>query len=491
MKPSTFKHPGHGGIRILPTVLGTLFAFSTLESAHAHVKWFSPISFADKPNGFAEILTPTFYWLAILSMTVIALMVLLEQWLDHKPWMQKMDRWLTSKSGRNVDVMRLGMGATLLWAWQAGTLLTPELKIDLEWVFWLEFFTAFLLIFPKTLPLSGLGIILLYFIGIWDFGFFYMLDYMLFPGIGYFFIASQAKRKGIRQTALPAVYASVGFCLIWLGIEKLVYPSWALLLLENHPILTLGLDHRFFLMGAAFVEISLGFMIMVCLQQRLLALTITLVFFLTTLVFGRQEIVGHTLIHAVLIIFLIAGAGTATPPIEWLPGKKFRAPGAAIGFVFFLGTLMFPYVYGANLHYETLTAQRASAPETVAQNSAHSGKIEVGSFAGNPPELGIAIHKDPVSGWNLELIAENFEFDPQAAGKQPMPGRGHAHLLINGKKKARIYSNWFHISALPEGKNQIEVTLNANNHATMTVDGIPVRAATEIEVIPEKLVKEK
>ncbi len=491
MKSSKFQNLGPAGIRILPAIIGTFCTFAALESSHAHVKWFSPTSFADKPNGFEEILTPTFYWLAILSMTVIALMVLLEQWLDHKPWMQKLDSWLSSKSDRNVDVMRLGMGATLLWAWQAGTLLTPELKIDNEWVFWLEFLTAFLLIFPKTIPISGVGIIFLYFIGIWNFGFFYMLDYMLFPGIGYFFIVSQAKDKGLRQTALPAVYASVGFCLIWLGIEKLVYPSWALLLLDDHPVLTLGLDHGFFLVGAAFVEISLGFMIMVCLQQRLLAITITLVFFLTTLVFGRQEIVGHTLIHAVLIIFLIAGAGTATPPIEWLPGTKFRAPGAAIGFVLFLGALMLPYVFGANLHYETLTAQRAVTPEAIAQNSAHSTLLEVGHNPIDPPELGIAIHKDPVSGWNLELITENFEFDPQAAGEKPAQGKGHAHLYINGKKKARIYNGWFHINSLAEGMNKIEVTLNANNHATLTVDGVPISAVTEIEAIPKATMQEK
>ena len=479
------------GIRVSPTIIGTFITFAIPKSSDAHVKWFSPTSFADKPNGFSEILTPTFFWLAILSMTVIALMVLLEQWLDHKPWMQKLDRWLSSKSGRNVDIMRLGMGATLLWAWQAGTLLTPELKVDTEWIFWLEFLTAFLLIFPKTIPLSGVGVILLYFLGIWKVGFFYMLDYMLFPGIGYFFIVSQAKGKGVRQTALPAVYATVGFCLIWLGIEKLVYPSWALLLLDNHPILTLGLDHRFFLMGAAFVEISLGFMIMVCLQQRLLALTITLVFFLTTLVFGRQEIVGHTLIHAVLVVFLIAGAGTATPPIEWLPGRKFRAPGAAIGFALFLGALMFPYVYGAKLRHETLMTQRSGSSEAIAHRLAHSTLLEVGNNPVDPPELGIAIHKDPVSGWNLELITENFEFDPQAAGSAPVSGKGHAHLYINGVKKARIYSNWFHIESLPKGKNEIEVTLNANNHATLTVDGIPVSAVTEIEALPGKQGKGK
>ncbi len=487
MKHLTKQNLKHKCIRIFLAVFGIFFIFAGLDSAQAHVKWFSPISFSDKPNGFEEILTSTFYWLAVLSMVVIALMVLLEQWLDHKTWMQNLDRWLSSKSDRNLAVMRLGMGATLLWAWQAGTLLTPELKIGNEWVLWLEFLAAFFLIFPKTLPVSGICLILLYIVGIWNFGFFYMLDYMLFPGIGYYFIASQAKEKGLRQTALPAIYATVGFCLIWLGIEKLVYPSWALVLLDSHPVLALGLDHEFFLKGAAFVEISLGFMIMICLQQRLLALTITLVFFLTTMVFGRQEIVGHTLIHAVLIVFLISGAGTATPPIEWLPGKKLRAPGAAIGFALFLATLMVPYIYGAKLRHQTLINERNITPDAVAQKSAHSAMIEVGNSPAGGPELGIALHKDPVSGWNLELITENFKFAPKAAGDKPKNGEGHAHLHINGKKVARVYSDWYHLSDLSEGVNKIPVSLNANNHAALMVDGVPVRAMTEIEVLAEDM----
>ena len=64
---------------------------------------------------------------------------------------------------------------------------------------------------------------------------------------------------------LPTVKWREHPCLIWLGIEKLIYPSWAILLVDEHPILALGLNHEFFVVAAAFVEISLGFMIMACL----------------------------------------------------------------------------------------------------------------------------------------------------------------------------------------------------------------------------------
>ena len=65
------------------------------------------------------------------------------------------------------------------------------------------------------------------------------------------------------------------------------------------------------------------------------------------------------------------------------------------------------------------------------------------------------------------------------------PGEGHAHLRINGRQSARIYSPWFHLGDLLAGNNKVEVTLNSNNHATFPADSKPVKAVAEIEVLPE------
>ena len=104
---------------------------------------------------------------------------------------------------------------------------------------------------------------------------------------------------------------------MWLGCEKLVYPEWVNYLLEQKPLLTLGLDRDFFRVASAFIELGLGFMLIIGLFGRSLSVTITLVFFLTTMVFGKVEIIGHTLIHAALIVFLLEG-----------PGHGFRPPAA-------------------------------------------------------------------------------------------------------------------------------------------------------------------
>jgi len=443
--------------------------------AGAHVKWFTDFSYADRPLGFGEILTPVFWGMVALSVIVLTGLILFEGKLNRYPWIGKFDNWLASKRDYAMAVMRTGAGVTLIWAWQTGTLLAPELTCGHEWIVWLEFLVALLLLFKRMVPLAGLGIIALYLLAIWQFGFFHMLDYLLFPGVGYYFIAGNAKGAVVQRTALPALYATVGFCLIWLGIEKLVYPSWVALILEQHPVLSLGLDWDFFIVAAAFIEICLGFMIMVCVQQRLLVVVITLVFFLTTLVFGRAEVVGHTLIHAVLIVFLIASAGKAIPPLHWISNMKLRIPAAILAFIVVVGAFMFPYQYGA-----LLSNQEASSRG----DKSHGRELIEVEDLGKAPGLAILVNKDPVAGWNLELVTENFEFAPKAAGFDPVPGEGHAHLYIDGRKVARLYGRWHHIPELEPGKHKVVVTLNANNHSGLSVNGEEILARAEIEVAP-------
>lgn len=463
-----------------PAVLGLLMLVGSAQSAQAHVKWFSNYSYAGPPNSIDEIFTPTFFWLAALSMAVIGMMVLVEDWIGRKPWMQKIDVWLRSRQDQAEAVLRLGVGATLLWDWQAGNLLAPELDFSSEPVLWIQLACAFLLVFKRTLPLAGALLFVLYGIAVSQFGLFHMLDYLMYVGIGGYFIANAAPQPAVKRVALPLVYVSVGFCLIWLGIEKLVYPGWAEMLLERHPVLALGFEHKFFVQGAAFVEMSLGFMIMACVQQRLLSVTITSVFFLTSLVFGRQEIMGHTLIHAALIAFIIAGAGAAKPPLEWFGGVRRRVSAAAAGFAVLVATMLVPYLYGANILFQTSLLDAGSLQDT--HEHAHDRLQEV-SGEGKLPALAISLARDPISGWNLELEAENFVFSPEQASHAHVPGRGHAHLYIDNRKVARLYGRWYHISELTPGPHEIRVTLNANDHSTLAVHGKPVAAVTQIDVV--------
>jgi uncharacterized surface protein with fasciclin (FAS1) repeats len=65
----------------------------------------------------------------------------------------------------------------------------------------------------------------------------------------------------------------------------------------------------------------------------------------------------------------------------------------------------------------------------------------------------------------------NFTFAPHHVDMEPMAGEGHAHLYVDGVKVARIYGEWYHLESLPEDAEMISVSLYANNHQPLAVDG--------------------
>jgi uncharacterized membrane protein YphA (DoxX/SURF4 family) len=340
---------------------GALAVVGVMAGAHpawAHVKWFSRFSFGDRPRELGAVLTPTFYALALLSMATIAAMVLLDRRLADVPAYRRVNDWLASRSGEALGVMRIGTGAALLLSWQADAMLAPELRVG-SWLGWFQFALAFLLLFGRTVPAAGAGLIVLYVIGVFRFGPFHMLDYLLYAGIGYYLAVSGARDERLRGSGLPALYATVGFSLCWVALEKMVYPQWGLYVLQQNPQLSLGLPLDFFLLAAAFVEFSLGYLLIINLLQRPLALVITLVFFTTTLIFGKVEVIGHTAIHAALVVFLLEGpGGVFKPPIALHRGLRLRTAFAAVNFALLLAVLIVPYSYGAMASHRDTEAQR-------------------------------------------------------------------------------------------------------------------------------------
>lgn len=331
--------------------------------AMAHVKWFTEFSFGDEPRTLAQAVGPLFIALAVLSMGVIAALVFVDQRLETIPAYRRVNDWLAARRGDSVLVMRIGVGAALLLSWQADALLAPELRAAAGWIGWLQFACAFLLLFGRTVPAAGAGLVVLYLIGLGRFGVFHMLDYLLYAGAGWYLLTSGARSERLRGTGIPALYATVGFSLCWVALEKVIYPQWALHVLNEHPQLALGFDLRFFLLGAAFVEFSLGYLLIINLLQRPLALVITLVFFTTTLVFGKVEVIGHTPIHAALVVFLLEGPGTAyRPPIAFHRRMGLRTAFAAVNFALLLTILIIPYsAMAGSLHRQAPARQAEPA----------------------------------------------------------------------------------------------------------------------------------
>ncbi len=319
----------------------------------AHVKWFSEFDFSDAPRALGDLLTPTLIGLVIASIVVTSILVIVDKRLDDVGWYGAINDWLSSHQEHSDVILRAAMAAVLLVSWENRALLTPELEEGSAWVGWLQFALAISLLIPRLSRWAGAGIGLLWLIGVFEYGAFHMLDYLHYVGIAVYLFLSTHPKEQLRGAALPALYSTVGFALIWLGFEKLVYPEWALHVLEENPNLLLGLDADFFLQGAAFVEINLGFLLIIGLLERPLAAVITLVFFTTTLIFGRVEVIGHTPLHAALVVFLLRGPGTLyRPPIELHGRMRLKVAFAAVNFVIVISLIGLAYTASAQSQFD-------------------------------------------------------------------------------------------------------------------------------------------
>ncbi|MFC9812877.1 hypothetical protein ACFVJM_12515 [Streptomyces virginiae] len=98
------------------------------------------------------------------------------------------------------------------------------------------------------------------------------------------------------------------------------------------------------------------------------------------------------------------------------------------------------------------------------------------------PEVQLAARPDSEDGWNLQLSVKNFRFTPDSTGGAALPGAGHAHLELDGRKIARLYGPWFHLPAaqVPEGAHTLTVRLYADDHTAWAVSGKAVEGTTQL-----------
>lgn len=103
------------------------------------------------------------------------------------------------------------------------------------------------------------------------------------------------------------------------------------------------------------------------------------------------------------------------------------------------------------------------------------------------PVGGIALEKDQMQGWNLQVDVDNFEFTPRDLYSDSSPNSGHAHVYVNDVKVARLYSPDFHIGYLPEGEHEIIVRFSTNNHEEIWFDGKVFEMSAPVTVSKDDL----
>lgn len=391
----------------------------------SHVKWFSDFDFRDPPRFFGEILNPLFWFFLILATVVIGALPVVERWLTTIKAYDNIDNWLRDKTPLTGRIMNYSIAAVLLLNWADHTLLAPEIYEESAIIGWSQFFIAILLLTGRANRVAALAIGALWFVGVFLNGAFHMFDYFHLVGIAAFIYFSQDPDLKRRELGIPALYFSVGFSLVWLGLEKLVYAGWSLSLLEQRPVLRLGMPPDFFLTGAAFVEIALGVLLILGLLGRPFALVITVVFIMTTLVFGRSEVIGHTSLHASLVVFLIHGSGTVYRPpfalVKKLWQQMLLAGVTLVGLIFGLGSL---YVLGAQYEHKVAIEKLGPIPDPIVLEEKR------------PVLKSVEVVKT-VAGTDVVVNITNWEFvEPLLAGEtkeNPVHGRGYGVISVDGR----------------------------------------------------------
>ena len=462
--------------RLIRILCVLLFLFIGLQApVLAHVKWFSSFSFTHEPLTLREIFSPLFLSLLASCLVVIGALVFIDDRITRLSWYHKFSRQLSTHASKSNLIVRIATGAVLLLSWQSGALLVPELQVYNTWIEFIQLTLAIAILSNRYVKIAGYGLICLYVFAFFKYGAIHLLDYAYLLGAGYYLTVSDSPNRKKRASALPALYASVGFSLCWVALEKIVYPDWGIQILSQNPFLTLGFPPDLFLIFAAFVEFILGFLLIVCLLQRPIALAITLLFISTTLVFGKLEFIGHAIVHAALIVFILQGTGnTFRTPITFFNRINQRIIFAILSFSIIFITMLMVYTGSASRQYDIAMAKLEDDP--------HSKIMETASLD-TPPIVGLQITEDKHGGWNLYLPTQNFTFSPEDCGKEHIDGFGHAHLYIDDQKVARIYSDWYHLADLPSGKYEIKVTLTSNNHSEYALNGHPVSAKQTLIVM--------
>lgn len=313
---------------------------------YLHVKWFAKDSHSI-PKPMAEVITPTFlFWLGF-TVIVLFLSTFFHDYLNRIPAVRRIHAWLNRFKPQRLLILRIGIGLGLLLQLFTGTYLSPEFTPESNWINLLLILAIAGLLHRKALIISSIALLLLYTYATAKHGIFHTLDYLFYPGIIYYLSVYNTRWKA---TAAPVLYVFTGVSLAWLAMEKLTIADLAYSLMHDYNIPTMGFTVENFVLISAFIELGLAWAFIVGIMNRFTALVLTGVFLMTTMVFGIKEIIGHTIVHTLLIMFLIEGSDDYKAPFKFHRSPILRSLFVSVNFCLFLLGLMAIYVWMGHLH---------------------------------------------------------------------------------------------------------------------------------------------
>ena len=107
------------------------------------------------------------------------------------------------------------------------------------------------------------------------------------------------------------------------------------------------------------------------------------------------------------------------------------------------------------------------------------------------PQATLVIQKDLTGGFNVHVKTTNFVWRPEMASMQHIPGEGHAHVYLDGRKIMRIYNEWFHLNTFQfstkPGEQLLSIEFVGNDHAPYTIQGLPLGAQQLVDVPSDEI----
>ena len=287
------------------------------EGASAHVKWFCAYDVAGQPDGLDNVLCPDFEFLVGLSVVALLAGSLLEGTPIGLAILRALDR-ATSLIRDNIEIIfRCSVAFFFIAIWGVGgVLLTPELKTDSTAIATIQLGIAAGMVSRRTMPLSALGIFVLYGVAVWNYGVFHLADYPVFLGVAIYLALTGLQMQPFGLRPLDILRWAAGITLMWASIEKWAYPEWSYPLFVVHPGMSLGFTPEFYMRAAGAVEFALAFaLIWTPLVRRVGAIMLAAMFISAVMPFGKIDLIGHTLI-VVALFAVIADDGGKQPQLR-------------------------------------------------------------------------------------------------------------------------------------------------------------------------------
>lgn len=306
---------------------------------YQHVKWFTEETPARA--AIEQVISPWFIAVALITAFILGVLPQLAPKLMHWKRAQTIDHYLADLQKHIPLLLRIGLSISLILQLLFDSILAPEIPLT-QGTLLLAIATAILVLIPhvRFIQAGAIGLLLLFAEAVLRMGLFHMIDYVFYLAISFALFVIHTRH---HELGTPALYLGTGFSLCWVAAEKWVYPVLSADILHHHDIPTFGIEPEIFILLTAFIEFVVGYLLIVGLLNRLLAMVLTGIFISTTLVFGVLEVVGHLMIHIILIIFIIKGTGFYKPPVNMHDRTLDKIIFVVLNFLFILASVLLLY----------------------------------------------------------------------------------------------------------------------------------------------------